>query len=64
MRAYPEGRGLHEADLSADLGRVDALDLYYLQDAALLYRSKGGYLKLSAAGMDAAETNTTPHFRG
>lgn len=54
MECYPDGKGLHEGDLKRTLGKVNALDLYYLTDAGLMYR-KGGYLKLSARGMDVAE---------
>jgi hypothetical protein len=54
MQRHPQGRGLHEADLKQTLGGLDELDLYYLTDAALLYR-QAGYLKLSARGMDVAE---------
>ncbi len=54
MERHPNGQGLHEGDLKRRLGDVNALDLYYLSNAGLLYR-KGGYLKLSAAGIDVAE---------
>lgn len=54
MQRHPQGLGLHEGDLTRILGELNALDLYYLSDAGLLYR-KNGYLKLSARGMDAAQ---------
>ncbi len=54
MVCDPKGEGLCEEDLKRTLGKVNTLDLYYLADAGLLYR-KGGYLKLSARGMDVAE---------